>query len=99
MLLIGPLVVYAALAFVSLRRQMWFVIMTLLALLLASSAVRVVTVEGVPVSPLIEMAGEVFTMGYLYRRRVRAAFGITGPRSRAGPRRSRREARPRSAAG
>lgn len=74
----GPLLVYVSLSFVLLRPRSWYIIVSLLGLLTASSLTRAVTAAEPPVSPLVEVVVEVLSIVYLTRPRVRRAFAVDG---------------------
>jgi hypothetical protein len=72
--LLGPLCLYLGIAFVRLHRWARGAVTALLLLLAVSAAVRVFTVEGPPVSPLVEGTVALLALLYLCRPRVRGAF-------------------------
>lgn len=74
----GPLLVYVALSFVLLRPRSWYIIVTLLGLLLLSSLARAVAAAEPPISPLFEVVVELSSIVYLTRPRVRRAFAVDG---------------------
>jgi hypothetical protein len=70
----GPLSIYHGIGFVRLHPGAWGAVTALLLLLAVSAAVRVFTVEGPPVSPLVEGTVALLALLYLCRPRVRGAF-------------------------
>jgi hypothetical protein len=74
-LVLGPLVLYVALHLVRLSHWAWLALCALLCLLLASSILRLLATPPPAVSPLGEIVVEVATLLYLFRPRIRRAYG------------------------
>lgn len=74
-LLVGPLTLYVGIRLLSLASWTWSTMILLLALLLVSSAIRVVLTPGTPTVPLGEIVLEMAALAYLARPSVRRAFG------------------------
>jgi hypothetical protein len=70
----GPLAMYVALQFVSGQAWAWVTVVSMLVLVLASSLVRAVGAEVLPVVPLSEMLASLAVLAYLLRPRVRQVF-------------------------
>lgn len=72
---VGPLMIYVALLLASLHPRAWSIMVSLLVLMIISSAARVVLADAMPWAPLSELLFEGVALAYLRRQRVRRAFG------------------------
>lgn len=72
---VGPLMIYVALLLASLHPRAWPIMISLLVLMIISSAARVVLADAMPWAPLAELLFEGVALAYLRRPRVRRAFG------------------------
>ncbi|HUE97564.1 MAG TPA: hypothetical protein VMN39_12965 [Longimicrobiaceae bacterium] len=74
----GPALLYLAYHLVRFTRWTWLALIVLLALMAASSVLRLVVAPGLGIAPAVELIIEAAAAYYLMRPGIRSRFGWTG---------------------